>query len=334
MLLREGRQAVITFIDYSVAFDTERQLFLDEALTEAEVDAKVRRIVQAIFAAATGVVRIRQADGSIALSKPFNIARGVLEGDVFSPIAFIAGLDRIFRRHNVRTAGVTVGSGDSSMNMSKFEYADDAALVDDDAATATIRVTAIAAGSLNDAAMVVSEKKSKAMHIHPTTRVSATKEAEVVELKHACYSYSRTFPTLRGLRIPVSRWCDGGLTQRSHRGSKADRVVTVVKKRAAEALLDQVHVGNTALENVHSSEHLGAKLQCNGSDVADVFHRMAIAQTTCVSLSNIWACLIVKHLRRPPNVSGIETENLPIGSVLHIDTFVRGMDVDCCSDAQ
>ena len=52
MILREGRQAVITFIDYSAAFDTESQLFLDEALAEAGVDAKVRRIVQAIFAAA------------------------------------------------------------------------------------------------------------------------------------------------------------------------------------------------------------------------------------------------------------------------------------------
>ena len=111
------------------------------------------------------MVRIRQADGSIALSKPFNIARGVLQGDVFSPIACIVGLDRICRRHDVNTAGVTVGSGDSSMNKSKFEYADDAALVDDDAATATTRVTASAAGSLNDAAMVISEKKNKAMHI-------------------------------------------------------------------------------------------------------------------------------------------------------------------------
>ena len=61
----------------------------------------------AIFAAATGVVRTRQADGSIALSKPLNIARGVLQGDIFSPIAFIAGLDRIFRRHDVHTASIT-----------------------------------------------------------------------------------------------------------------------------------------------------------------------------------------------------------------------------------
>ena len=125
----------------------------------------MRRIVQAIFAAATGVVRIRQADGSVELSNPFNIARGVLQEDIFSPIAFIAGLYRICRRHDVHTAGVTVGSGESSMKMSKFEYADGAALVDDDAATATTRVTAIAARSLNDAVMVISEKQSKAMHL-------------------------------------------------------------------------------------------------------------------------------------------------------------------------
>ena len=130
-----------------------------------------------------------------------------------------------------------------------MEYADDAALVDDDAATATTRVIAFAAGSLNDAAMVISEKKRKAMH--PTNRVSATKEAEVValKLKHVRDSCSRT---LRGLSIYVSFWCDGGLTQRSCRGYKADRAVKVVKKHYAEALLNQIHVGNTALENVHS----------------------------------------------------------------------------------
>ena len=61
MILRHDGQAVITFIDYSAAFDTESQLFLDEALAEAGVDAKVHRLVQAIFAAATGLVRIRQA---------------------------------------------------------------------------------------------------------------------------------------------------------------------------------------------------------------------------------------------------------------------------------
>ena len=32
MVLREAREVVITFIDYSAAFDTESHLFLDEAL--------------------------------------------------------------------------------------------------------------------------------------------------------------------------------------------------------------------------------------------------------------------------------------------------------------
>ena len=40
------------------------------------------------------------------------------------------------------------------------------ALVYDDAATGTISVTAIAARSLNEAATMISEKKSKAMHIY------------------------------------------------------------------------------------------------------------------------------------------------------------------------
>ena len=38
---------------------------IDMVLRETGVSSKVRRIVQAIFAAATGVVRIRQQDGGI-----------------------------------------------------------------------------------------------------------------------------------------------------------------------------------------------------------------------------------------------------------------------------
>ena len=96
----------------------------------------------------------------------------------------------------------------------------------------------------------------------------------------------------------------------------------MVKKRAAEALLDS----NTALENMHSFEYLRVKLQFLW------FRRIRCPSPHGDSTDDV--CLIVEHLGRPPTVSGIETENLPIGSVLHIDAFVRCMDVDCCSDAQ
>ena len=49
---------------------TQSQMFLGEALAEARVGAKVHRIVQAIVVAATGVVRLRHPDGTMALSEP------------------------------------------------------------------------------------------------------------------------------------------------------------------------------------------------------------------------------------------------------------------------
>ena len=49
MVFREGRHVVITFIDYSAAFNMEGQFLLDSALADAGVSVKVRRIIQAIF---------------------------------------------------------------------------------------------------------------------------------------------------------------------------------------------------------------------------------------------------------------------------------------------
>ena len=64
--------------------------------------------------------------------------------------------------------------GERTTIVSKLEYVDEAVLIDADAATATARVTALAAGSITDAAMVISQAKSKVMHIHHRTRVSST----------------------------------------------------------------------------------------------------------------------------------------------------------------
>ena len=100
--------------------------------------------------------------------------------------------------HDLQNPGIAVGVGESSTII-----ADDAALVDADAATATARVTALAAGSLTDAAMVISQAKSRVMHIHRKTHVSSTTEAEVEALKlaHKCDACSRTFPTQREMKI-------------------------------------------------------------------------------------------------------------------------------------
>ena len=292
MVLWEGRQSVVTFIDYSAAFDTESQLFLDSALAEAGVNSKDRRIVQAIFAAATGVMRIRQQDGGVEMSEPFNIERGMLQGNIFSPVCFIAGLDRIFRLYDHVNPGMTVGTGAHTVRMAKFEYADAAALIDEDAEQATARVTSLAAGSISDTAMIISAKKSKVMHIHKTTRTSATTDADVAKLNlvHKCESCAREFTKLRGLKMHMARWCDGGRTQRSRVGSLTDKAVKSSKRRAAEASFDKVIMGSDPpLENVPHFEYLGSRLQCDGSDEADVRHRLEIAQSAFSSLNHLWA---------------------------------------------
>ena len=157
----------------------------------------------------------------------------MLQGDIFSPVCFIAGLDRIFRLYDQVNPGMTVGTGAHTVRMAKFEYADDAALIDEDAGQATARVTSLAAGSIADAAMIISTKKSKVMHIHKTTRTSATTEADVAKLNlvHRCESCTREFTKLRGLKMHMARWCDGGRTQRSRVGSLTDKAVKSSKRR-------------------------------------------------------------------------------------------------------
>ena len=177
MVLREGRHPVITFIDYTAAFDTESQLFLDSALADAGVSVKVRCIVK----------------------EPFNIERGVLQGDIFSPVCFIAGLDKIFRLHDVPNSRMVVAEAESAILVSKFEYADDTALVDENAALASTRVTALATDSVMDAAMLISIKNSKAVHVHRSMREDATTEADVATLglSHKCDSCGREFTKQR-----------------------------------------------------------------------------------------------------------------------------------------
>ena len=152
---------------------------------------------------------------------------GVLQGDISSSNAFIAGLWRTLAKHDLPDAGVTVGNAPYVVTIDKLEYADDITFIDFDANTASIRITCISRGSTSDASMSISIKKTKAMHVHAKERVSATTEADVeaLNLKVKCPDCSRTFKNTHGMKIHRARWCDGGITTRSRKGSLADKAV-------------------------------------------------------------------------------------------------------------
>ena len=107
--------------------------------------------------------------------------------------------------------------------------------------------------------------------------------------KHICPECQRDFPTKRGLAIHIGRWCDGGKTVRSRKGSLADKKVQHEKRKEHENELPHVILEGQQLENVYSFEYLGSRIQCDGDETADVEHRMAIAQNVFNSLIHMWA---------------------------------------------
>jgi len=55
---------------------------------------------RAIYNATSAVVRVSSTDGKYILSQPFPIRRGVVQGDITSPIYFVLALEMILREHD------------------------------------------------------------------------------------------------------------------------------------------------------------------------------------------------------------------------------------------
>ena len=82
-------------------------IYSDESASQDEVgrvlhiyseNDKIRSIFRAIYSKANAVVRVQKADGSHTYSRSFDVRRGVLQGDIFSPLCFIVALSRIMGR--------------------------------------------------------------------------------------------------------------------------------------------------------------------------------------------------------------------------------------------
>ena len=297
-IVKAEQEAVITFIDYTAAFDSVSHRFLDESLAEAMVPPKVRRMIRAIYSCATGAVRIQRAAGEQLCSERFDIRRGSIQGDIYSPPSFTLALDRIFRRHDIKCDGVG-GPPLKCPRVSKLEYADDAALLNANVNDASERLTSLANGGSRDACLELSLKKTKVMPVRRYERVSTSTEEEITALKfkHTCAKCDRTFPTERGLKIHISRWCRPGRPLRSRKGSLADKAVKKSKRIEQATQMPRVCINGHQLDNVLGFDYLGCRLCGDGDDSADMYQRMNIATARFFSLNNIW-----KDTRLPRSV--------------------------------
>ena len=64
---------MVTYIDYSAAFDSVSHKYIDGALKKAGASRKTRAIFRSIYAAAAGVARVNGTDGKHSFSGAFDI---------------------------------------------------------------------------------------------------------------------------------------------------------------------------------------------------------------------------------------------------------------------
>ena len=162
---------------------------------------KCRRIFRAIYAAATGVARVNATNGQKIFSAAFKVERGVVQGDIISPILFILALDQLVRTHDQQGSGIGCGP---TLNVRVLGYADDAAMLERDVDVMSTRLTALADGAKKDADMQVKMSKTFSQHVGRKETV-AIGHAEAVaaqkEYKNECEFCARKFKTKRAVKI-------------------------------------------------------------------------------------------------------------------------------------
>ena len=273
---------VITYIDFTAAFDSILHSYLFNALKEYGVPAKYCRLVKAVYKSATVRVRIVQQGGQRSYSRNISIDRGVIQGDIPSPICFLVAVDKLLKEHGCLDLGIKLTD---EVLFSDAEFADDVFLPTEDVPTASYRLSNLQTNADKEAGMQISIPKTKNQHIMPTPKVSQTTEADVAalpaekQLRFECDKCGWTYANQHGLSIHQARFCKKRRTNRlqNRKGTVADRIVKRHKIEQLQETLDKVRIGADELENVYSFIYLGADTPADGNHEVPVQHRINIA---------------------------------------------------------
>ena len=125
---------------------------MDATLAKAGASKKSRAIFRAIYEAASGIARVKGTDGQVVYSQAFNVGRGVIQGDIMSPVLFILALDQIIQQYDTKKRGMRCGK---VLRIKVLGYADDLAFVDNTVDNMTARLTTVANASEKQADMKV-----------------------------------------------------------------------------------------------------------------------------------------------------------------------------------
>ena len=136
-------------------------------------------------------------------SRSFAVDRGVVQGDIFSPVCFVIALECLFRRCEEH-GGVSL----ASVWLEKLEYADDAALIAVGYEMASRKVSELEQVALVQADMEISRPKTEYMAVSDFV-VSAAQQQDYERQKwsHECPDCGRGFPCATGLAVHRGNMC-------------------------------------------------------------------------------------------------------------------------------
>ena len=253
------------------------------ALIEYGVPLKYCRLVKAIYDSAKVRVRLQEPGGVKSYSRNIDVRRGVIQGDIPSPVCFLVALDKLLKDHgNPPNSGIQLTP---ALHLASLEYADDAAMPDTSAATSSQRLTHFSEKAEEEAGMKISIQKTKAQHIRKLAKVSDTTEEDVSNLpddkkfKYECDKCGMTYPTKHGLAVHKGRHCKGRRRAKkpSRKGTVADRIVKRLKVERHQDTYEKVKIGSEELDNVFTFIYLGAEIPADGDGLIPVKHRCDVA---------------------------------------------------------
>ena len=201
---------VITYIDFTAAFDSILHSYMLSALKDYGVPLKYCRLVEEIYRSTAVRVRIQEVGGNRQYSRNIHVKHGAVQADIPSPEIFLVTLDKVLGEHGGLDKGIKITD---LLTLSELEFADDASLPDEDAVTASDRLTTFNQQAQEQAGMEISIAKTKVQHIMNCPTVSETTEDDVENLppemkfKFKCDKCGMDYPTKHGLSIHKERWC-------------------------------------------------------------------------------------------------------------------------------
>ena len=101
-----GERAAAVHVDYSEAFDSLSHIYLFNSLKKAGASAKTLQLFKSIYQTARVVAKV-----GASLSKALGVGRGVLEGDINSPMFSSVGLEEVFREADAVTSQLGLSGG-------------------------------------------------------------------------------------------------------------------------------------------------------------------------------------------------------------------------------